>query len=127
MASADKKRILIVDDDACFALVVKCALEGTGRYDVRWEEESFRAVRSARAYQPDLILLDLLMPGMDGAEAASRLQADDALARIPVIMLTATLPRSCADAAERVVAGRVFLAKPVSLEALLGCIEKNTQ
>src|SRR5438552_12301050 len=123
MPAAHKTRILVVDDDVCFAQVIKCALEKTGTYDVRCEDEAFRAVSTARAYQPDLILLDLVMPGLQGGDVASLLQDDAALTDVPLVILSATLPWRSTTTPERIIGGHAFLAKPVSLDVLIHCIE----
>ena len=126
MAAAHKKRILVVDDDVCFAQVVKCALEKTGAYDVHCEGEASRAVSVARAYRPDLILLDLVMPGLQGGEVASLFQDDAALTDVPLVIVSATLSCRSPATPELTIGGRAFLSKPVSLDALIRCIEGHT-
>ena len=127
MSSAHKKRILVVDDDACFAQVVKCALEKTGVYDVRCEDEALHAVSTARDYQPDLILLDLVMPGLQGGEVASLFQDDVTLAGVPLVILSAVLPSRSPATTELTIGGRAFLSKPVCLDTLIGCIENHVE
>src|SRR5207244_834488 len=127
MASAHKKRILVVDDDACFAQVVKCALEKTGAYDVRCEDEALHAVSTARDYRPDLILLDLVMPGLQGGEVASLFQDDITLAGVPLVILSAVLPSRSPATTELTIGGRSFLSKPVGLRTLITCIENHVE
>src|SRR5437867_391881 len=85
----DKKRILIVDDEADFNLLVKLNLEATGHYEVKSETHPERALPAARQFQPHLILLDVMMPQLNGGEVASRLRAEPGLDRIPILFLTA--------------------------------------
>jgi PleD family two-component response regulator len=76
-----RQRILMIDDDQALTSVVKMALEGTGEYEVLAEHEPVRAVATARKFQPDLILLDLIMPQLDGGDVSLDLTHDPALAR----------------------------------------------
>jgi DNA-binding response OmpR family regulator len=79
-------RVLVVDDDATVAEVVTTYLEREG-YDVRRAADGLAALDIAGAYHPDLVVLDLMLPGIDGLEVCRRLRAlDDAL---PIVMLTA--------------------------------------
>ncbi len=83
-----KNRVLIVDDDRMIRMLVKLLLEKEG-YDVIEGENGLHAVELARREHPDLIVLDLMMPEMDGFEAIGRLRKELSLAAIPVIVLTA--------------------------------------
>jgi type IV pilus assembly protein PilB len=83
-----KHRVLIVDDDRMIRMLVKLLLEKDG-YEVIEGENGLHAVDLARRERPDLIVLDLMMPEMDGFEAIGRLRREISLATIPVIVLTA--------------------------------------
>jgi type IV pilus assembly protein PilB len=83
-----KHRVLIVDDDRMIRMLVKLLLEKDG-CEVIEGENGLHAVDLARRERPDLIVLDLMMPEMDGFEAIGRLRREIALATIPVIVLTA--------------------------------------
>jgi type IV pilus assembly protein PilB len=83
-----KSRVLIVDDDRMIRMLVKLLLEKEG-YDAIEGENGLHAVELARRERPDLIVLDLMMPEMDGFEAIGRLRRDLSLAALPVIVLTA--------------------------------------
>jgi CheY-like chemotaxis protein len=118
----DQKRILIIDDEATFTRMVRINLEQTKRYVVREENRAPQALTTAREFKPDLILLDVIMPGADGGEIASRFKADSTLKDVPVVFLTATISRR--EAAEGVfTGGYLFLPKPVSLKNLVECME----
>ena len=82
-------RILILDDDNDIRSIIRMSLEFTGNFDVVECSDGRDAVRLARETQPDLILLDVMMPGMDGPAVLAMLRADDDTASIPVIFLTA--------------------------------------
>lgn len=123
----EKKKILIVDDEAVFTRMVKLNLEQTGQYEVREENRALRALPAAREFKPDLILLDVIMPGMDGGELAASLQADYALRKTPIVFLTATVSPSEAKSGGFTSGGFLFLAKPVALKDLIQCIETHVK
>ena len=81
-------RILVVYDIAANVKLLEAKLSAE-YYIVLTASNGFEALDVARAEQPDLILLDVMMPKMDGFEACKRLKADPALAHIPVVMITA--------------------------------------
>ena len=123
----EKTRILIVDDEAVFTRMVKLNLEQTGLYEVREENRALRALPSAREFKPHLVLLDVIMPGMDGGELAASLQADFALRKTPIIFLTATVSPHEAKSGGFNSGGFLFLAKPVALKDLILCIETQVK
>jgi CheY-like chemotaxis protein len=122
---SEKKRILVVDDLTSDTQLVKRYLEGTDDYVVREENDAQAALSAAEEFQPDLILLDVLMPDMDGAELAGRLQADPRFKTIPIVFLTAKLTKKEVD----LFGGRIgkfpFLAKPIVLTEVAACLEQQ--
>ncbi len=82
------KKILVVDDEPGVRMILSLKLEDRG-YEVLTAEDGAEAVRLAGEKMPDLILLDLNMPGMDGSEAAMELKDNEVTKKIPVIFLTA--------------------------------------
>lgn len=121
-----KKRILVVDDEAGFTKLLKFNLERTGNYEVREENNAVRAAQAARMFLPDLILLDIVMPGMDGGDVVAELRQNQQTARVPVVMLTALVARneisrhSVAESGEL-----IMLGKPVDMATLVHCIEEQ--
>jgi DNA-binding response OmpR family regulator len=88
-------RILIIEDDSDIALSLKHNLEREGDYDVVVASDGMAGLRAATATPPpDLVLLDLNLPGMDGTEICRRLRKDPATSSISVIMLTARVAES---------------------------------
>lgn len=83
-----KKRILLAEDDDAIVELVNAALEGAGYESLR-AENGARAIDMLRIYTPDMLVLDVMMPEMDGIEAAERIRHDELLAEIPILMLTA--------------------------------------
>src|SRR5215471_11245166 len=109
-------RILVVDDVLDNLDILQMRLESQG-YEVATAGDGVEALEKVRELQPDLVLLDIMMPRMDGIEAVKRLKADTALPFIPVILVTAR-----ADAKD-VVAGLAsggddYMTKPVDHAAL---------
>ena len=123
----DKKRILIIDDEASFTRMVKLNLEKTGQFEVRTENRAAGALAAAREFKPDLVLLDVIMPTMDGGDVARQIQSDRGLRGTPVVFLTATVSTREAGQGGLTSGGALFLAKPVSVDALVACINENVR
>ncbi len=113
--------VLVVDDDAPIVEVVTMALESEG-YTVISALGS-EALRAAAARRPDLILLDLMMPDVDGAEMSRRLRDDMATAQIPIVLMSAVADLG-AVAATLPVQGQ--LPKPFDLDALYAMVARWT-
>lgn len=82
------EKILVVDDEEDILELVRYNLEREG-FQVRCSESGEKAMRSIRQELPDLVVLDLMLPGIDGLEVARRLKQDQNTAGIPIVMLTA--------------------------------------
>lgn len=123
----EKKRILIIDDEASFTRMVKLNLEKTGAFEVREENKASAALAAAREFQPDLILLDVIMPAMDGGDVAAQIRNDRHLKGTPIVFLTATVSQREAGEAGLNSGGDLFLAKPISVEALIHCLNENAR
>jgi two-component system cell cycle response regulator len=110
-------RILIVDDIPANVRLLQTKLNAE-YYQVETAFDGFAALKLARVWQPDLILLDIMMPGLDGYQTCKRLKADPQTTHIPVVMVSAL-----GDTAERLqgleVGADDFLTKPVDYETLL--------
>ena len=118
-----KKRILVVDDEPAITRMIKLNLEQTGNYEVRTENLGRKAIEAAREFRPDLILLDVMMPGMLGSEIAAQLEADPELRAIKVVFLTAMVTKEEAQRSFGVIGGHTFIAKPISADDLCRVIE----
>ncbi len=84
----DKKRILVVDDEPDFCSIVQGQLEKEG-YEVELAYNGVEGLEKTHANPPDAIVLDVMMPEMDGYEMCKELKDDDKFCDIPVILLTA--------------------------------------
>lgn len=89
---AEKKKILLIDDDPDFVEAVKVIVENGG-YDVRIAYDGAEGLEAVAKEKPDLIVLDVMMPVMNGHEACAKLKADPQTAKIPIILLTAVADR----------------------------------
>ena len=123
----DKAKILIVDDDIDFVESTKTVLESKP-YEVIVAHEGDEGLKKAREENPDLILLDVIMPIKDGFTAAEQLRKDPELSKIPVIMLTAfsskrqesSIPVSRGFTLE----AEEYIEKPVTPTVLLATVER---
>ncbi len=120
----DKKRVLLVDDEQSFTSLLKLNLEETGRYEVRVENWGEDAHQAAREFQPNIILLDIIMPRMPGGNVAAVIHADAELKNIPIVFLTAAVRRSQVEENEGIICDLPCLAKPASVEEVVAMIEK---
>ncbi len=117
-----KTRVLIVDDEPDFTMIMGLALGQTGQYEIREENNPLHSLAAAREFHPDVILLDVMMPQIDGGDIARELKADPATADIPIIFLTALVGNDETDLGGMLSGGHCFLPKPVSLAELTQCI-----
>jgi CheY-like chemotaxis protein len=104
--------VLVCDNEEILRDLVRASLAGNG-YRVVEARDGDESLEAARRLHPDLILLDMMMPGRTGIEVLGELRRDPELRAIPVIMLTARAQAGDREAAERAGADR-FLAKPFS-------------
>ena len=109
-------KILVVDDEALLRAMLRDALEEAG-YAVVLAENGRDGIASAKADRPDCILLDVMIPGLDGYQTCAAIKADPDLADIPVLLISATTDLRVIDRAEQVGAAEV-LPKPLPMEQL---------
>ena len=121
-----KKRILVVDDERDFTNLLKLSLESHGYYEVQEENEAENVRAAARGFDPDLILLDIMMPELDGSEVAAALKADPVTRDVPIIFLTALVSEADAKAdGSYSSGGNTFLPKQIRLDRLMHCIDEK--
>ena len=114
-------KILVVDDEPEITEIVEVFLKTAG-YDVMVENSGDACLERAKSYQPDLILLDIMMPKTDGYEVCDRLKKNQLTQNIPVIFLTGKDARHDEGRSFRV-GGDMFVKKPFSCERLLDIIK----
>ncbi|OQA55661.1 MAG: Polar-differentiation response regulator DivK [Candidatus Omnitrophica bacterium ADurb.Bin277] len=114
------RKILVIDDEPHILITVSNRLRANG-YEVVTALSGRQGLESAKELQPDLILLDCIMPEMPGEEVLHRLKEDPALGSIPVIMFTANIRKSSVSEFRlRGAAGVVF--KPFAADDLLHAV-----
>jgi len=123
-ALEQNRRILIVDDDRDGTHLIKILLEKISHYLVLEENDAAKAHESARDFRPDLILLDVMMPQIDGGDIAAQIDADPELQRTPIIFITALATEAQAKAGISF-QGHPVLAKPINILGLINRIEEN--
>jgi len=84
----EKRKILLVDDEVDLTELLKATLEKTGKYEVRVQNRGSRGFDSAKLFKPDLIVLDISMPDMDGSEVAQMMMDDEEVKKFPIVFLT---------------------------------------
>ena len=118
------KRILVVDDRASDSRLVKLYLERDNNYVVKEVNDATAALSAAEDFEPNLILLDLMMPGMGGTELAGLFETNPKLKAVPIVFLTAAITKEQVSA----VGGRIgkfpFLAKPIVLTEVAACLKQ---
>jgi len=117
MSEPKRKRVLLVEDTDSMQLMVKRWLTGDG-YEVDIASDGQEALEQARAHVPDLILLDIMMPGLNGYAVCRELRETEQTRKTPIIMITA-LP-TAADSKEGKLSGaNEVMVKPLNREDLL--------
>jgi len=122
--TATLTRILCIDDETDILEIAAMALESVGGYTVKTCSRGMDGVEQADSFKPDLILLDVMMPGLDGPSTLRLLKANKALENIPVIFMTAKVqPSEIARYLELGAAG--VIAKPFDPMALAGEVKSR--
>jgi len=121
-------RILIIDDEPDFTALLRANLEEVGNFDVRDINDSSLALNTAKEFMPDLCIIDVVMPGLDGGDVVAQFRADPELRRIPVLMLTALVEENPETPdGETQTGGLPFVSKTSDFSTILGCIEKHLE
>ena len=123
-----RAKILLIDDDADFVESTKMVLE-QGAYEVIVAYEGNEGLRKARQEEPDLVLLDIIMPVKDGFSAAEQFKEDPQLSNIPVLMLTSFSSKGVYTGIARgrgmTLETEDYIEKPVTPEELLSRVKQH--
>jgi CheY-like chemotaxis protein len=120
-----KKRILVVDDLPTDSGLLKRYFEECHEYDVKEVNDPTAAVVTGESFEPDLIILDLLMPVMDGLEVAGAINASQKLKSVPIVFITAAITREQVAAAGGKIRNIPFLAKPIHLGEVAAIVRQQ--
>jgi len=119
------KTVLIIDDEPGFTNIVRLTLEATHNYKVFAENDPRKALQTAHRVAPDIILLDMIMPCMDGGDVRLQLSADPVLKHVPVVFVTGIIKKSEVDEHAGIIGGECYISKPVSVDGLIRVIEQH--
>ncbi len=114
-----KNRILVVDDETYITRELKAQLEHTGRFEVLAENSGRAALKAVRSFHPDMAILDVMMPDMDGGELKFRLQQIPELRSMPIAYLTAAIQHNERNDKE------LFIEKPVEIDRIIHLIDQQ--
>src|SRR4030042_305653 len=117
---ASPNRVLVIDDEPEITEIVMAFLSNAG-YQVEIENSSIEGLARAKVSKPDVILLDIMMPVMDGYEVCAQLKKDPQTAQIPVLFLTGKDAKDDAGMSFQS-GGDLFIKKPFSCERLLNMV-----
>jgi len=117
-----QKKILLVDDEPSLLAALERTLSRKG-YRIITAPNGQNAISLAKRHGPDLIIMDISMPGIGGEEVAAKLGEDPQTRNIPVIFLTGLFSRDQQQQRGHMIGGHIFVAKPVETEALLQIIQ----
>jgi CheY-like chemotaxis protein len=115
--SDDRRTVLVVEDDAPLRRMISIFLRAAG-YRVCAAEDGSSGLALVQNERPDLVLLDLMLPELDGWEVLRRIKGDARTAAIPVLVLTASVEPPLTEKAQQLGATR-FLAKPIDSRVLV--------
>ena len=115
------KRILIVEDDPSVLRATSYILEKEG-YEVLTAQNGLEGLRKAKQDNPDLLILDVMLPGIDGFEICHSLRAESQTAQLPILMFSAKGQQADKDTGLRVGADE-YLTKPVERSVLISKVE----
>ncbi|MEG3661902.1 response regulator [Celeribacter halophilus] len=119
---AEKPRILLVEDEDNIAIAIEVLL-GRAGYDLVRVSRGDQALPNIRAQQPNLVVLDVTLPGCSGYEVCQRLRSDPSLSHIPVLMMSARV--SQAEQRKGLAMGAdAFLTKPFAMDDLKGLVAR---
>jgi len=121
-------RILIIDDEPDFTALLKANLEEVGNFEVEEVNDSSRALKTAIDFMPDLCVIDVVMPGLDGGDVVALFRAEPQLRDVPILMLTALVEENPdAPDGETQTGGLPFVSKTSEFGTILSCIEKHLE
>jgi len=120
-----KKRILIIDDEEDFSKLVKKNIEKNEEYEVETAANGEEGIKLVQGLKPDLVLLDIIMPGMDGADVVAAIRNDITIKDTPVVFLTSIVREEESSSQPSFTSGYAILAKTATIGELMDCIKKN--
>ena len=118
------KKILVVDDDETFCSFIKTSLEILGGFEVSVCCNAMDAVKRVEKNQPDLILLDVMMPNLSGSEIAEKLEDNDNTRNIPIVFLTALISEEEMADRDGIIGKHHYISKSTGVKKLIEIINR---
>ncbi len=122
-----KQKILIIDDEENFCNLVKKNIEKTGEFEAYTATNGNDGIKLIREIKPDLVLLDIMMPDMDGGDVVSIIRNDKSINDTPIVFLTAIVREGEVNPQASFTRGYSILPKTVTVGELIACIKKNAR
>jgi DNA-binding response OmpR family regulator len=120
-----RKKILVVDDDTALTDVLKQQFAQHAEYEVRVENNAVNAAIVARQFRPDLVLLDIMMPGQDGGDVAASIRSQMAVQRVTIVYMTGAVRKKEVDEGQGFIGEEPFIAKPFDFQYLIRRIRQH--
>ena len=120
------KRILVIDDEKDFCFFLKQNLESSGDFAVEVCSNALEGFTQVRKLHPDMVLLDVRMPGMGGGDIATAIKENQETKDIPFAFITALKEQFNLKNKELSVSGELFITKPVKIKELVRIIDTYT-
>jgi len=114
----DKKKILIIDDEQYLSEAIKMNLEDTDKFIVETQTDGKKILEFVDDFSPDLIILDMVMPGISGIQVQEILKNSETARDIPVIFLTGTARKEDPKGQGVIIDGRYTIAKPIQADQM---------
>ena len=122
-----KYKIIMIDDEKDICELTKLILEKTGKFEVMFSTEARKGIELAKTILPDLILIDIVLPDMNGAEIMEHLSNDPATKHIPKAFLTALVQDGDAQNSSGLIGEYCFIPKTITPKGLIAKIEAILQ
>ena len=113
-----KRKVLVVDDDPDLVDLIVSVLEGDGRFETRVANNGFEAGMMVKEYSPDLIVLDVMLPDINGKEVCVRVRSDNSLENVKIICISGMVERDKINEL-RAAGANDFLQKPFETDILI--------
>ena len=124
MSDVETKKILVVDDELDIVKVVESRLKANG-YEVITSPDGQDGLDKAKKEKPDLIILDLMLPDIDGSDVAVELLKHPLTSQIPIIFLTSVMTKSEQERYGQIIGNRCIIAKPCRPEEILALVKER--
>ena len=114
-----KKKLLIVDDDQDLVDLIKDGFDRDGRFDIRTANNGFDAGMGVKEFRPDLVVLDVMLPDINGKEVCQRVRNDPSMDMVKILCISGMVEHSKVDALKTAGAND-FMQKPFAIDDLIG-------